>query len=284
MWNFNYDSPKEISQILDLASLAMTKKFGQNFLYSASARERIVRALNAQEDASVWEIGPGLGSITSLLLKSGVKVRAFEIDNGFCRLLKEQAFADEDGFSLVQGDALKTLFTQDETPDYICGNLPYNVGSVCIAKLIENDIRVRRMVFTLQKEVAERMSAKPGDDEYSSFSVLTQLDYDNSVAFTIPRTCFYPAPNVDSAVIVMKRKEKSLVADSDRALFLSMIRALFAQRRKTIRNNLVSSPYFSSKGKEMIENAFIKAGLSGQERAEALSFDTLCSLMEALKV
>ena len=235
MWNFNYDSPKEISQILDLASLAMTKKFGQNFLYSASAREHIVRALNAQEGACVWEIGPGLGSITSLLLKSGVKVRAFEIDNGFCRLLREQAFADENNFSLVQGDALKTLFTQDETPDYICGNLPYNVGSVCIAKLIENDIRVRRMVF-------------------------------------------YPQPNVDSAVVVMERRETSLVPDEMRNDFLSIVRMLFSQRRKTIRNNL-SSAY----SKDKLSSAFDRASLSGMERAEALDIDQLINLVNILK-
>lgn len=278
MWNFNYDSPKEISQILDLASLAMTKKFGQNFLYSASARERIVRALNAQEDASVWEIGPGLGSITSLLLKSGVKVRAFEIDNGFCRLLKEQAFADEDGFSLVQGDALKTLFTQDETPDYICGNLPYNVGSVCIAKLIENDIRVRRMVFTLQKEVVERMCASKNSDAYSFFSLLTQIDYRNRLLFTIPRSCFYPQPNVDSAVVVMERRETSLVPDEIRNDFLSIVRTLFSQRRKTIRNNL-SSVY----SKEKLSSAFDRASLSGMERAEALDIDQLINLVNILK-
>ena len=284
MWNLNYSSISEIADVLKENGLAMTKKFGQNFLISAPARERIVSLVKAGEGDKVWEIGPGLGAITHLLLKEKCSVTAFEIDHGFASILRDKAFADEPSFSLVEGDALDTLFERPMDAERIIGNLPYNVGSVMIARLIENGYLPDLMVFTLQKEVAERMSAKPGDDEYSSFSVLTQLDYDNSVAFTIPRTCFYPAPNVDSAVIVMKRKEKSLVADSDRALFLSMIRALFAQRRKTIRNNLVSSQYFSSKGREMIENAFIKAGLSGQERAEALSFDTLCSLMEALKV
>ena len=139
------------------------------------------------------------------------------------------------------------------------------------------------MVFTLQKEVADRMSASPGSSEYSSFSVLTQLDYTNTTAFTIRAGSFHPAPAVDSAVVVMQRRSESLVSDEDRSLFLSMVRALFAQRRKTIRNNLLSSPSFSSRGKERIEKAFSEAGLTGSERAETLSFGTLSSLMSALK-
>ena len=118
---------------------------------------------------------------------------------------------------------------------------------------------------------------------YSSFSVLTQLDYDNSIAFTIPRSSFYPIPNVDSAVVVMKRKKESLVNENERQSFMQMIRALFAQRRKTIRNNLLSSPLFSSRGKEYIENAFSSVSLTGGERAESLSFAQLVALSRALQ-
>ena len=255
----------------------MMKKFGQNFLFSQSARERIVCLLNPQEGDRVWEIGPGIGSITSLLLKRGVSLTAFEIDHGFCRILSGEAFGDESAFTLIEGDALKTLFTQEERPDYICGNLPYNVGSVCIARLIEAGITVQRMVFTLQKEVVERMCASPGSDAWSSFSILTQTDYVNRLAFTIPRSCFYPSPNVDSAVVVMERRESPLVSDDIRNDFLSLVRQLFSQRRKTVRNNLSSA--FS---KDRLEKAFRATGMSGMERAEKLSFDELVSLCRAL--
>ena len=282
MWSLNYSSTSEITKILSDHSLAMTKKFGQNFLISPEARERIVSLIHPEPGMKVWEIGPGLGAITHLILKAGCHVTAFEIDHGFAEILRSEAFADED-FTLVEGDALETLFSIPLDAGRVVGNLPYNVGSQVIARLIENGYLPPVMVFTLQKEVADRMSALPGSSSYSSFSVLTQLDYVNTTAFMIRPGSFYPAPNVDSAVVVMKRREKSLVADGDRKLFLALVRALFAQRRKTLRNNLISSPYFSSLGKEKIEKVFAETGLSGSERAEALSFDTLVRLMAAIR-
>ena len=283
MWNLNYSSVSELEKVLSSHNLSMTKKFGQNFLISPDVRERIVSLIKPQRGEDIWEIGPGLGAITHLILKSGAHVTAFEIDHGFAAILRDEAFADED-FTLVEGDALDTLFNREPSFSAIAGNLPYNVGSQIIARLIENGLLPEKMVFTLQKEVAERMTAIPGKPEYSSFSVLTQLDYENEMAFTIRAGSFYPAPNVDSAVIVMRKRTDKLIADEDRKLFLSMVRALFSQRRKTIRNNLLSSPFFSSGGKEKIEKAFESAGLTGSERAETLSFGMLLSLIQSLKV
>ena len=181
MWNLNYDSPKEIERVLSEKGLAMTKKFGQNFLVSPSGREKLVKLMELEEGMKVWEIGPGLGAITHMILKENVDLYSFEIDHGFASLLSGPAFGDESRFTLVEGDALKTLFKKRllPLPDRIVGNLPYNVGSVMIAKLIENSYLPPLMVFTLQKEVVDRMTAKTGEDDYSSFSVLTQLDYEN---------------------------------------------------------------------------------------------------------
>lgn len=281
MWNLNYSSINEISSVLAENGLAMTKKFGQNFLINPDAREKIVSLCNAGDGMNIWEIGPGLGAITHLLLRKGAHVTAFEIDHGFASVLRDRAFADED-FTLIEGDALETLFSLPFNADRVVGNLPYNVGSEIIARLVEHECLADMMVFTLQKEVAERMTAQPGSPDYSSFSILTQLDYSNSVPLVIRAGSFFPAPRVDSAVVVMKRKE-SPVRTEDRAGFLSMIRALFSQRRKTVRNNLISSPVFSQKGREHIENAFSSLGLTGGERAETLSMDTLVSLYDALK-
>ena len=255
----------------------MMKKFGQNFLFSQSARERIVCLLNPQEGDRVWEIGPGIGSITSLLLKRGVSLTAFEIDHGFCRILSGEAFGDESAFTLIEGDALKTLFTQEERPDYICGNLPYNVGSEMIARLIEEGILPERMVFTLQKEVAERMVATPSSSSYSSFSILVNFDYKVTIPFLVGRTSFYPKPNVDSAVVLMERREGNRLENGKRKSFFSFVRLLFSSRRKTIRNNL-SSRYEKSR----IDDALLKAGLNGSERAETLSESVLFSLFCAL--
>ena len=278
MWNLNYSSINEISAVLSENGLAMTKKFGQNFLINPEARARIVSAAMVSPGMDVWEIGPGLGAITHLLLKAGVAVKAFEIDHGFASVLRDKAFPDED-FTLIEGDALETLFSIPFDADRVMGNLPYNVGSEIIARLIERRCLPPMMVFTLQKEVALRMMAKPGSEDYSSFSVLTQLDYDNTVPFTIKAGSFFPAPRVDSAVIVMRRKE-SYVDDDERDGFLAFIRVLFSQRRKTIRNNILSSTQFS---RDSMEAAFASAGLTGGERAEVLDTPILLSLFRAMK-
>ena len=284
MWNLNYDSPKEIERVLSEKGLAMTKKFGQNFLVSPSGREKLVKLMDLEEGMKVWEIGPGLGAITHMILKENVDLYSFEIDHGFASLLSGPAFGDESRFTLVEGDALKTLFKKRllPLPDRIVGNLPYNVGSVMIAKLIENSYLPPLMVFTLQKEVVDRMTAKTGEDDYSSFSVLTQIDYENKLMLKLPRGCFWPQPNVDSAVVVMKRREKSLVDDTLRPVFLPLLRDIFQQRRKTIRNNLNSSEY-GNLGKDKVEEILSLSGLSGNERAEALSWDSLLKLSESAK-
>ena len=278
MWSLNYSSISEISKVLSSHGLAMTKKFGQNFLIAPEAREQIVHLIAPSPEMTVWEIGPGLGAITHLLVSSGAAVTAFEIDHGFAAILRDEAFKDNGNFSLVEGDALETLFLMDGRPDLVVGNLPYNVGSQIIARMIERSVLPERMVFTLQREVGERMTSLPGDDGYSSFSILTQIDYENEIALTLRPGSFYPAPKVDSAVVVMRRRKESLVSDDIRAVFLSLVRSLFAQRRKTIRNNLLSSPFFSSFGKERIEAAFKAAALSGTERAETLPFPVLIAL------
>ena len=260
----------------------MTKKFGQNFLIAPEAREGIVRLIGPEPGMAVWEIGPGLGAITHLLVRSGAAVTAFEIDHGFASILRDEAFRDDTNFTLVEGDALDTLFSMQGCPERVVGNLPYNVGSQIIARMIERSVLPPLMVFTLQKEVGERMTSRAGDDEYSSFSILTQIDYDNEIAMTIKPGSFYPAPKVESAVVVMRRRKDSLVGQDERPLFISLVRALFAQRRKTIRNNLLSSPRFSSLGKERIEAVLASTGLDGSERAETLSLDTLKALSSKL--
>ena len=284
MWNLNYDSPKEIERVLSEKGLAMTKKFGQNFLVSPSGREKLVKLMELEEGMKVWEIGPGLGAITHMILKENVDLYSFEIDHGFASLLSGPAFGDESRFTLVEGDALKTLFKKRllPLPDRIVGNLPYNVGSVMIVKLIENSYLPPLMVFTLQKEVVDRMTAKTGEDDYSSFSVLTQIDYENKLMLKLPRGCFWPQPNVDSAVVVMKRREKSLVDDTLRPVFIPLLRDIFQQRRKTIRNNLNSSEY-GNLGKDKVEEILSLSGLSGNERAEALSWESLLKLSESAK-
>ena len=284
MWNLNYDSPKEIERVLNERGLAMSKKFGQNFLISPEGRKRLIDLMELESGMKVWEIGPGLGAITHMLIQKKVNLTSFEIDHGFASLLTEVAFNDEENFNLIEGDALKTLYKKRllPLPDRIVGNLPYNVGSVMIGKLIENSYLPPLMVFTLQREVVDRMTSKPGEDDYSSFSVLTQIDYENKLSLKLPKGCFWPQPNVESAVVVMKKRETPLVDEELRPIFIPLIRDLFQQRRKTVRNNLNSSEY-GNMGKEKVEEIISCAGLSGSERAEVLSWEDLVRLAESAK-
>ena len=276
MWNLNYDSVKEVISVLESEGLAMSKKFGQNFLIDHNARESIREKIAYKENLSAWEIGPGMGAITSLVLNSGIKVKAFEIDKGFCRLLKERAFSDEANFTLIEGDDLKTIANQSEIPDIIYGNLPYNVGSIIIARLIENNILPERMVYTLQREVVERICAKENSDDYSSFSVLCQIDYKPTLSFVIRKGCFYPEPQVESAVVVMEKRKESLVPNDLRETFLEVNRALFSQRRKTIKNNL------KALNLKDIDRVIASSNLAGNERAETLSIEKIVEIAKAV--
>lgn len=276
MWNLNYDSVKEVISVLESEGLAMSKKFGQNFLIDHNARESIREKIAYKENLSAWEIGPGMGAITSLVLNSGIKVKAFEIDKGFCRLLKERAFSDEANFTLIEGDALKTILDQSEIPNIIYGNLPYNVGSIIIARLIENSILPERMVYTLQREVVERICAKENSDDYSSFSILCQIDYKPTLSFVIRKGCFYPEPQVESAVVVMEKRKESLVPNDLRETFLEVNRALFSQRRKTIKNNL------KALNLKDIDRVIALSSLAGNERAETLSIEKIVEIAKAV--
>jgi dimethyladenosine transferase len=259
----------------------MSKKFGQNFLLPVGVRRNIVSRLELKEGMTAWEVGPGFGSLTSLSLATGARVKAFEIDRGFCRVLTEKAFSDEENFSLVEGDSFETLFKEPETPDVLYGNLPYNVGSKLITTLVEKGLLPSRMVFMLQKEVVERMLKDPEKSDFPLFSALTRLDYENEYAFTVARSCFYPEPNVDSAVVVMRKRENSHIPESLRPVFFSVVPDLYQARRKTVRNNLSAGRIGKLGGKEMVEALLQLSGLEGSERAEKFSFDDLLKITRA---
>ena len=281
IWDFDYSSISSITRLLEDNGLGMTKKFGQNFLVSMSALDRITALSGACDGKRVWEVGPGIGALTTKLLESGADVTAFEIDHGFCRILREQAYVDVPNFTLVEGDALKTwkqVWAEQGKPDIICANLPYNVGSVFIASVIESRCIPQTMVFTLQSEVVDRICAKQGDEAFSGFSILTGIDYENSEAFKLKSGCFFPPPNVDSSVVVMRKRETPLVPDSEAKDFLELVRVLFAQRRKTVKNNLKAT----AKSSADIDRALSECGISPTERAERLGIDQILALKRSL--
>lgn len=269
----DYDSPRALKQILEQNEFSMQKKFGQNFLVNKSAREKIVSLLGASAGDSVWEIGPGLGAITSLMIDAKYDISAFEIDHGFIRLLKS-IFENENNFKIVEGDVLKTWkIHKDEKPKFIIGNLPYNVAGGIIADFIEFEMNCEKMVFTVQKESADRMKARPESKNYSSFSVLCQSAYKVTSALELKPGSFWPAPEITSTVVVLDKK-KDFPELTNRKLFLQLVRAVFATRRKTLRNNLKASGFDS----ELSLNALETLHINPEQRAETLSPETLALL------
>ncbi|MDR1839231.1 MAG: 16S rRNA (adenine(1518)-N(6)/adenine(1519)-N(6))-dimethyltransferase RsmA [Treponema sp.] len=275
----NYNSASALRSFLEEEGLGMRKKFGQNFLINPATRQAIVDALGCKTGDEVWEIGPGLGAMTALLLEKGIIVKAFEIDTGFIRILK-RIFSEEKNFNLVEGDVMKTWSTQ-EPAQFLLGNLPYNVAAALLADLIEKGRLFTRMVVTVQKEVALRMAASAGSHDYSSFSVLCASAYKVKPLMTIRSSSFYPQPNVDSMGVLLEGRS----TDSPQvpAVFYPMVRALFASRRKTIKNNLSAfvSARLEENSQDVCAAILRENGLSGNERAEELEFDCFLSLAKS---
>lgn len=277
----DYNSPIALKNFMDENNMAMQKKFGQNFLVNADARKKLIDVLDVKPGMKVWEVGPGLGSMTSGLLERGVNLTVFEIDHGFARLLTQffEEYANSGYFSLVEGDVLKTwpkFAKENDIPERFFGNLPYNVAATIIADTITKGFRFDKAVFTIQKEVGQRMNAKPGTEDYSSFSVLCQWAYDVKPVMDLAGGNFWPVPNVASRAVLMTKKEDFPKCENPE-LFRKMVRQIFALRRKTLRNNL--SRFVKA---EICDEALKIAGIEPSIRAENLSVEDLLKLSDAL--
>ena len=281
----DYNSPAELKQILDLNGFSMQKKFGQNFLINEDARKRLIDALDINENSTVWEVGPGLGAMTSEILERGADLSVFEIDRGFASLISQffKEYADKDHFHLIEGDVLKNWKKQfndvnkGKLPDRFFGNLPYNIAATLIADTIENNVRFEKCVFTVQKEVAIRMAAKPGSEDYSSFSVLCQWAYDVKPLMDLGGGNFWPRPNVDSRAVLMTKKE-DFPRCKNPQLFVKVQRALFSSRRKNVRNNLSNYLKNNDKALEYLNTA----NIDFTKRAEVLSIEELIRLADVI--
>ncbi len=278
---FNYNSAASIAEFLSHNGLRPSKRFGQNFLISPQARSMIIDLLRlGSEEQEIWEIGPGLGAMTAELLELGHRLTVFEIDYGFCSLLRS-FFGTIDKFTLVEGDFQKTwkgYLQLHNAPGILVGNLPYNVGSVMIAQLIEQQLLSERMVFTLQKEVAQRAAAKPGTKIYAGFSIICTIDYEVRCAADLKPGSFYPRPDVDSTVAVFSKRAEPLVPQPLRSLFLEITRDLFAMRRKTVKNNLLQGRCGKLAGPDGVEQMLKEAGISPSIRGEMLTIPQILEI------
>lgn len=279
----DYNSPTELKNILDQNGFSMQKKFGQNFLINEDARKKLIDTLDINENSRVWEVGPGLGSMTQEILSRGSDLTVFEIDKGFVKLITDffSDYSDQGKFRIIEGDAIKNwkkVVDKNNLPDRFFGNLPYNVAATLIADTIENNVRFEKCVFTVQKEVALRMAAKPGSEDYSSFSVLCQWAYDIKPVIDLAGGNFWPKPNVDSRAVLMTRKDDFPKCINPQ-LFVKMQRALFSSRRKNVRNNLS----IFLKNNDLTMACLEKAGIDPKKRAEVLTIEEMLNLSDVIE-
>lgn len=268
-------SPQVTQHILNRFKLRADKKLGQNFLIDEQVVRQIVAAAELSEADTVLEVGPGIGTLTQGLAESKAQVVAVELDT---RLLPVLATTLEgyDNVRVVHGDILKVNIMEEVgVPNFkVCANLPYYITTPIIFALLEKRLPMERLVAMVQKEVAERMAAQPGGKDYGALSVAIQYYTEPEIAFIVPPTSFIPAPAVDSAVIVCKRREKPPVEVCDEALFFRVVKAAFSLRRKMLSNSLKNMGIKSEQVAKWLE----LAGVDGKRRAETLSLEDFAKL------
>lgn len=250
------------------------KRFGQNFLHDPGVINRIARAIHAQPNQHVVEIGPGQGALTAAILDSGCRLDAIELDRDLVPLLLAQ-FANNPRFTLHQGDALTFDFSalQQGEPLRIVGNLPYNISTPLIFHLLEQQAPIRDMLFMLQLEVVNRLAAAPGTKSFGRLSVMAQYYCEVHALFEVPPEAFTPRPKVQSAIVqLIPHATLPHVADSVEQL-QSLLRIVFNQRRKTLRNSL----------KGLLDVNRIEAlGIDPTQRPENLGLQQFVALSNAL--
>jgi len=258
--------------------IQLTKSLGQNFLHDQNQLLRIVAAAGLSKGDKVLEIGPGLGPLTDLLLPNAAKVMAIEKDARLLAFLGERY--QQTSLDLVYADALEFLKSgpHDWSDWKVVSNLPYSVASAILVELARGARAPKKIVVTLQWEVAQRLMAGTDDDDYGILTLLVQLDFEPRESFKIPPGSFFPEPDVDSGCVVLDRRKTPLLPEDLRATFAKIVKRAFSQRRKMMLKLLKADwP------EETLRSTFAALNISPQERAEKLSLDQFVELTKRLK-
>lgn len=275
--------------VLERHGFTFKKSFGQNFLTDTNILQKIVDTAEIDKNVNVIEIGPGIGALTEFLAENAAEVMAFEIDDRLVPILAD-TLRDFDNVQVINKDVLKAdlqteiqKFKNPDLPIKVVANLPYYITTPILMHLIESKIPFTEFVVMMQKEVADRISAEPNTKAYGSLSIAVQYYMTAKVAFIVPRTVFVPAPNVDSAILKMVRRENPLVQVQDEDFLFDVSKASFVHRRKTLWNNLTNRFGKKDDVKVKLETALEKAELKPNLRGEALSIADFGRLADALK-
>ena len=271
-------SPEVVHYICKRFDIKMSKKLGQNFLIKRGIVDEIVHAAELTVGEPVLEVGPGIGTLTQGLAQSGADVTAIELDRRLLEVL-DTTLASYDNVRIIHGDVLKldlpTIMNQK--PFKVVANLPYYITTPIIMSLLESKLPIESLVVMVQKEVALRMVAKPGTKDYGALSVAVQYYTEPDIVLDVPPKSFLPAPAVTSSVIRCVLRDKPPVDVIDEKLFFRVVKAGFAQRRKTFANTMRTTGL----SKEQIDDILVKANIDGQRRGETFSLQEFADVANA---
>ncbi|TRY24651.1 16S rRNA (adenine(1518)-N(6)/adenine(1519)-N(6))-dimethyltransferase RsmA [Brevibacillus sp. LEMMJ03] len=281
-------TPTRTREILEKYGFSFKKSLGQNFLIDTNILHNIVAAAELDKGKAALEIGPGIGALTEQLGRAAGRVVAVEIDQRLLPILAE-TLAPYENVEVVHGDVLELdlrALLADKLAGYeqvsVVANLPYYVTTPILMKLLEERLPLEHIVVMIQKEVADRIAAKPGTKDYGSLSVAAQFFAETEVAMVVPASVFIPRPNVDSAVIKLTIRKQPPVEVDDEALFFRVVRACFAQRRKTLLNNLMNG-LFDKTQKDDVVRLLAELGIDPGRRGETLGIEEFARLANAIR-
>ena len=269
-------TPNRTKEILRKYGFSFKKSLGQNFIIDSNILQKMIHAAEIDQTSGVIEIGPGIGSLTEQLALAANKVVAFEIDQRLLPVLQD-TLAAYTNIKIIHQDILKAdlhktieqYFTSNLSL-HIVANLPYYITTPILMNILQQQIPVERITVMLQKEVAERMAAGPNTKEYGSLSIAVQYYTEAHIVMDVPKTVFIPQPNVTSSVLQLVKRDSPLVQVMDEPLFFFIVQASFRHRRKTLRNNLISS--FKDKYPvDRIADVLERTEIDGGRRGESLS-------------
>ena len=279
-------TPSKTKEIIEKYNFYFKKNFGQNFLIDGNVLDNIISAAKITKDDFVLEIGPGIGSLTQYLAENAGKVLAVEIDKNLIPILGE-TLKEYDNVEIINEDVLKIDINSiieeknNGKPIKVVANLPYYITTPILMELLERRLNVESITVMVQKEVADRMQAQPKTKDYGALTLAVQYYSHANINFIVPPGCFMPRPNVDSAVITLTIHKGSGFSVENEDLMFEIIKASFAQRRKTLLNGLNNAPNLKFT-KEDVISALNEMGIDERIRGEALSVEDFANLSNIL--
>lgn len=274
-------NPSVIQEILKSTHFKIKKQLGQNFLVDENILNGIINSANITSSDNILEVGPGLGALSQFLAEKAKRVIAIELDSKVIPLLKKNLM-EYKNFEVIEGDFLKedieSLIGERflEEPYKIVANLPYYITTPILFRILELKTKPVNTIVMVQREVADRIVAKPGGKDYGILSINIQMFADVNIEAIVSRNSFIPKPNVDSAILKLIWREKPLYEIGDKKIFVKVVKAAFSQRRKTLLNTITN--IHPDMTKPLAEDLLNKCNINPQRRAETLDLEEFANL------